>query len=224
MNPPETGSNLSFNGLTALYRIARVIGAGGAIEVIMENVLDILESSAGMKRGMISILNRENAELAVDIAKGISESSKQRGKYRMGEGVTGKVVATGRPVAIPKLKNEATFLDKTGARKNLKDTDLAFLCVPVKAGNEVVGALSVDKVSVEDAVTLEGELRFLEAVADLIAQVVLARRREQQRISALELENLELRRTLEEKGKPDEMIGNSGSMREVYRQIAQVAT
>jgi Nif-specific regulatory protein len=133
------------------------------------------------------------------------------------------VVATGRPIAIPKLRNEPTFLDKTGARKNLQDTDLAFLCVPVKAGNEVVGALSVDKVSVEDAVTLEGELRFLEAVADLIAQVVSVRRREQERISALERENLELRKTLEEKGKPDEMIGNSGSMREVYRQIAQVA-
>ena len=224
MKNPEIGSNLSFNGLAALYRIARVIGKGGGIEGIMENVLETLETYAGMKRGMISILNRENAELTVDIAKGISESGKQRGKYRIGEGITGKVVATGRPVAIPKLKNETTFLDKTGARKNIKDTDLAFLCVPIKAGNEVVGALSVDKVSVEDAVTLEGELRFLEAVADLIAQVVLARRREQQRISALERENLELRRTLEEKGKPDEMIGNSGSMREVYRQIAQVAT
>jgi len=223
MTPPEIGSKLSFNGLSALYSIARILGTGGSIDDVMMNVLEILESYAGMKRGMISIVNKDNSELTVDVAKGISESSKQRGKYRIGEGITGKVVATGRPIAIPKLRNEPTFLDKTGARKNLQDSDLAFLCVPVKAGNEVVGALSVDKVSVEDAVTLEGELRFLEAVADLIAQVVSVRRREQERISALERENLELRKTLEEKGKPDEMIGNSGSMREVYRQIAQVA-
>jgi Nif-specific regulatory protein len=219
----EIGNNLSFNALTALYRIARVIGTGGAIENIMEKTLDILETYAGMRRGMISILNQENAELTVDIAKGISETGKKRGKYRLGEGITGKVVATGRPIAIPKLKNEPTFLDKTGARKNLKDTELAFLCVPIKAGNDVVGALSVDRVAVEDNVTLESELRFLEAVADLLAQVVSARRREQERISALERENIELRRTLEEKGKPDEMIGNSGSMRVIYRQIAQVA-
>jgi Nif-specific regulatory protein len=223
MGTMEIGNNLSFNALAALYRIARVIGTGGAIEDIIGNTLDILETFAGMKRGMISILNQENAELTVEVAKGISETGRRRGKYRLGEGITGKVVATGRPIAIPKLKNETTFLDKTGARKNLKDTELAFLCVPIKAGNEVVGALSVDRVAVEDAVTLEGELRFLEAVADLIAQAVQARRREQERISALERENLELRRTLEEKGKPDEMIGNSGSMRIVYRQIAQVA-
>jgi Nif-specific regulatory protein len=223
MSPSEIASKLSFNGLAALYRIAKVLGAGGDIEGIMSNVLETLETYAGMKRGMISIVNKDNSELAVDVAKGITESGKQRGKYRMGEGITGKVVASGRPIAIPRLQNEPLFLDKTGARKNLRDADLAFLCVPVKAGNEVVGALSVDKVSFEDAVTLEEELRFLEAVADLIAQVVSVRRREQERIAALQRENLELRKTLEEKGKPDEMIGNSGSMREVYRQIAQVA-
>ncbi len=219
----EIDPHLSFNGLTALYRIARLLNSGGTMEGVMENVLEILEFNAGMKRGMISIVNPTNSEVRVDIAKGISESSKQRGKYRMGEGITGKVVATGRPIAIPKLHNEPTFLDKTGARKNLKDTDLAFLCVPIKSGDEVVGALSVDKVAVHNAKTLDGELEFLEAVADLIAQVVVARRKHQERIQALEKENLELRKTLEEKGKPDEMVGNSGSMREVYRQIAQVA-
>jgi len=219
----EFGSHLSFNGLSALYRIARLLSSGGTMEWIMENVLDILETNAGMKRGMISIVNRDKSEASVDVAKGISESSKQRGKYRLGEGITGKVIATGRPIAIPKLQNEPTFLDKTGARKNLRDSDLAFLCVPVKIGNTVVGALSVDKVAVDNSVTLEGELQFLEAVADLIAQVVGERRKQQKVIAALEQENLTLRKNLEEKGKPDEMVGNSSSMREVYRQIGQVA-
>jgi Nif-specific regulatory protein len=224
MNPSkEIGTHLSFNGLAALYRIARLLSSGGTMIGIMEKVLDILETDAGMKRGMISILDPANAELHVDIARGISESSRQRGKYRLGEGITGKVVATGRPIAIPKLRNEPTFLDKTGARKNLKDTDLAFLCVPIKSGTEIVGALSVDKVAVQDAVTLDGELQFLEAVADLIAQIVVARRKQQERILALEKENLGLRKNLEEKGKPDHMVGNSGSMREVYHQIGQVA-
>ena len=222
-NPDEIGAHLGFNGLATLYRIAHLLSSGESIEKIMEGVLDILETYAGMKRGMISILNPESSELAVDIARGISESGKRRGRYRLGEGITGRVVATGRPIAIPKLKNEPTFLDKTGARKNLKDSDLAFLCVPIKAGDDVVGALSVDKVSVEDAMTLDGELQFLQAVAGLIAQVVVARRKQQELITALERENLELRRNLEEKGKPDQMVGNSGSMREVYRQIGQVA-
>ncbi|HEX2959834.1 MAG TPA: sigma 54-interacting transcriptional regulator, partial [Chitinispirillaceae bacterium] len=221
--PSQVHSELSFNGLTALYQIAHLLASGQDLEKIMITILEILENNAGMKRGMITILSPNNEELAVDVARGISEDDKKKGKYRPGEGITGKVVATGRPIAIPTLNEEPTFLDRTGARKGLDHSDLAFLCVPIKTRNIVIGALSVDRVAVEDAITLDVELRFLEAVADLIAQVVEARRRDYDRIHALEKENLELRRTLEDKGKPDLMIGNSSSMREVYRQIGQVA-
>jgi len=221
--PAQIKTELSFNGLTALYQIAHHLASGQDLEVIMTRILEILEKNVGMNRGMITILSPNNEELAVDVARGLSESDKKKGKYRPGEGITGKVVATGRPIAIPTLNEEPTFLDRTGGRKGLDHSDLAFLCVPIKTGDMVIGALSVDRVAVEDAVTLEGELRFLEAVADLIAQVVQARRRDYDKIHALEKENLELRRTLEDKGKPDLMIGNSSSMREVYRQIGQVA-
>ncbi|MFP4163785.1 MAG: sigma 54-interacting transcriptional regulator [Chitinispirillaceae bacterium] len=217
-------SDLSFNGLTVVYKIAHLLASGQQLKDIMSSVLEILESHAGMKRGMITILSPDNEELAVDVARGVSENNKRKGKYKPGEGITGRVVATGRPVAVPTLESEPTFLDRTGARKGLKQSDLSFLCVPIKAGNTVVGALSVDKIAVDDSDTLDEELRFLEAVADLIAQAVQARRRQYDLINALEKENLELRRTLEIKGKPDQMIGNSSTMREVYREIAQVAS
>jgi Nif-specific regulatory protein len=217
-------NELSFNGLSVLYKIAHLLASGQQdLEKIMNSVLEILEINAGMRRGMITILSPDNEELALDIARGISELDKKKGKYRLGEGITGTVVETGRPIAVPTLGSEPKFLDRTGARRGLKQSDLSFLCVPIKAGNLVIGALSADRVAVVDADTLDGELRFLEAVADLIAQVVQARRREYDRLHALEKENLELRRTLEDKGKPDQMTGNSSSMREVYRQIAQVA-
>jgi len=217
---------LSFNGLAVLYRVARALAAGGELEITLENVLEALEVYAGMNRGTITILKPGNVELAVDVSRGLSAQERQRGTYKLGEGVTGKVVASGKPVAIARLSDEPTFLDKTGARENLRKTDLAFLCVPVKADNMVVGALSVDRIVTNKGTSLEGELRFLEAVADLLAQAVLARRKRSQWIEALEAENLKLRKTLEEleeHGKSEHMTGNSSSMREVYLQIAQVA-
>jgi Nif-specific regulatory protein len=216
-------SNLSFNGLSVLYQIARILSTGGQLNIVMEEILNVLENKAGMKRGMISILNAEATELVVDIAFGVPEYLRQRGRYRLGEGITGKVAQTGRAIAIPELRNEPTFLDKTGIRKDLQLNDLAFLCVPIKINQSVIGALSVDQVILDQSNTLESELHFLEAIANLIAQTVNQRRKEAERIQLLEQENWELRQILENRGRPDEMLGNSSSMREVYRYIAQVA-
>lgn len=192
----------------------------------MADVLEILEIHAGMCRGMISILSPDGSELVVDIARGITDSDREKGRYRLGEGVTGRAVETEKPILVPKLQDEPAFLDKTGARSNINQGSVAFLCVPIKVGDKAIGALSVDRPRSggdEETPVLEEELRFLEAVGDLIAQTVQLRRSSQARISSLEKENLELRRTLEDMGRPDEMIGNSSLMREVYREIGQVA-
>ncbi|MBD3347216.1 MAG: GAF domain-containing protein [Chitinivibrionales bacterium] len=220
----EINSDLSFNGVSVLYHIARVLGAGGDLEKIMVNVLEILEIHAGMNRGMITILSKDNTELILDVAHGISEPDRRRGRYRPGEGVTGKVLQSGKPIVIPKLKDEPAFLDRTGARSNLESSNIAFLCVPVKAKGNVIGTLSVDRVTNGNKDKLENELDFLEAVGDLVSQLVLERRESNERISELEKENLELRRSLEDMGRPREMIGNSSTMREVFRQIAQVSS
>jgi len=216
-------TELNFNGLSTLYQIARIVSAGGHLDTMMSEILRILELQAGMKRGMISILNKEQTELVVEIAHGVPPHLRQNGKYRIGEGITGQVAETGRAIAIPRLENQPAFLDRTGARRDLALADLAFLCVPIKAKDVLVGVLSVDVVSVEDQVTLDGELQFLEAIANLIALAVEERRVQAERISHLEQENLQLKHILENRGRPDNMIGNSSSMREMYRYIAQVA-
>ena len=219
----ELKSDLGFNGLSVLYHIARVLGQGGDLSKLMEQILEILEIHAGMNRGMISILSPDNSELVVDAARGISDHEKRRGRYRLGEGVTGKVVQTGKSILIPQIQNAPQFLNKTGARSTLSITNVAFLCVPIKVGEKVIGALSVDRITESPIEVLQNELGFLEAIADIIAQVVDERRQNQAKIAALERENLELRATLEDRGKPSEMIGNSSLMREIFRQIAQVA-
>jgi Nif-specific regulatory protein len=218
----ELKADLGFNGLSVLYHTARVLGQGGELGKIMEEILEILEIHAGMNRGMISILSPDNSEVVVDVARGISDVDKRKGRYLPGEGVTGKVVESGKSILIPSVRDEPGFLDKTGARGKLPYSNIAFLCVPIKAGEQVIGTLSVDRAEPDNEL-LENDLRFLEAIADIIAQVVNERRENQAKITALEKENLELRRTLEDIGKPSEMVGNSSLMREIFRQIAQVA-
>lgn len=219
----DSNTDLSFNGLVVLYQIARILSTGGSLSSCMMEVLRVLQELASMNRGMISLLNSTGDKLTVDVAYGVPDHLRQKGKYRLGEGITGQVAKTGQAVIISRLENEPSFLDRTGARKNLNLSDLAFLCVPIKISDKVIGVLSVDRVVLDQAVTLESELHFLEVVSNLISQVVEQRRRQTEHIFALESENKELKKILESRGRPDQMIGNSSSMREVYRYIAQVA-
>lgn len=221
--PQDTiDTELNFNGIAALYRIARVLSAGGSLSSIISEILYILETQAGMHQGMISILSSDARNPAIDVTRGIDELSR-KDRYKIDEQVISLVARTGGVVILPKSTSTGVILDKAFVSNNMKRADIAFLCVPIKISDIVIGVLSADGVAVEQDATIEGELRFLEAVADLTAQVIYKRRAEAERVFALEKENRELKQILENRGRPDEMIGNSGSMREVYRYIAQVA-
>jgi len=135
--------------------------------------------------------------------------------YRPGEGVTGKVAQTGRPMAIANLGDAALFLDRTGARKALNRKELAFLCVPVFYQGRVVGVLSADKLA-HQVENLSQEVSLLGAVAELLGKIVHFR--------AVEEENLRLRRLLAEAKRPKtNIIGRSKVIQEVLRLIDQVA-
>ena len=122
--------------------------------------MEILASSFGMERGTLTLLEPDTKELMIRVAHGLSEDEIKRGKYKIGEGITGKVVETGGPVIVPSIGQEPLFLDRTGARRNIDRDRIAFLCVPLKLENEVVGVLSVDKVRSQSD-TLESDLRLL---------------------------------------------------------------
>ena len=66
-------------------------------------------------------------------------------------------------------------------------------------------------------------MRILSIVASMIANNVRARREAAIQRQLLEHEILRLRQELEGKFRPENIIGNSSVMRDVYRQIQQVA-
>ena len=129
---------------------------------------------------------------------------------------------TGRPAVVPHISDEPLFLDRTGARKGLRKEDVSFICVPIKLGNEVIGALSADRLF-EEGVSFEEDVRLLSIIASMIAQAVRLRRSAQEERHRLLEENLRLQSQLEERFRPSNIIGNSKVMQTVYDLIAQVS-
>jgi Nif-specific regulatory protein len=205
--------------LTALLEVSQALGSTLDTRAAVEKVLEILDRELGMKRGAIALLEGDGV-LKIQYAYGLSEGERQRGRYKVDEGVTGKVVASGRPIIVPQVSKEPLFLYRT--RKRSPDTEESFICVPIKERRKTVGALSITYPYKQNR-NYEDSVQLLTIVTSMIAQSLrLAQLVEQER-AQLQDENALLKRELQQKYDFRNIVGTSKEMRDVYEQIAQVA-
>jgi Nif-specific regulatory protein len=208
--------------MNALYEITEAIHSSLDMRRSLYRILDLLSEHLGMSRGSITLLNPETSEIHVEVAHGISPSERTKGRYRLGEGVTGRVIETGRPMAVPHIDTEPLFLDRMGARSAMDKSKISFICVPIKEGNRTIGALSADR-TFEAATPLEEDVRLLTVISSLIAQKVSLLEKVNREKEKLQEENIRLRRELDRKYSFTNIIGNSRKMQEVFYLITQVA-
>lgn len=208
--------------LSLLFEISRRLEESLDLREVVGPILEAMAKQMGMLRGTLTLLDRETGEIFIEEAYGLSQSQREKGRYKLGEGVTGKVVQTGQPAVVPHISKDPMFLNRTGARKNLKKKDISFICVPIKLGKDTIGALSADRLF-EENVSFEEDVRLLTIIASMIAQAVQLRRSIQEERKLLEEENIRLKEKLKDKFRPSNIIGNSNAMQVVYDLIAQVA-
>ncbi len=208
------------NDLDLLYEITQVLTAPGPLPRSLQQILQILAQRMGMCRGTITILNPETSELQIEVAQGLTAAARRRGRYKLGEGITGRVVETGEPAVVPRVSQEPLFLNRTRSRGQEKD-EISFLCVPVKINHQTIGALSVDRL--HRNLNLDKDLRLLTIIASIIAQAVntlLLIDREKDRLRD---ENIKLKGELQERYQVGNIVGTSSRMRQVFEMVQRVA-
>jgi len=209
----------TFEEITLLYEISKTLNEYLDLKKSLCRVLDILSDSMGMTRGVITILNPLRNEIFIEVAHGLPQTTIDNVKYKLGEGITGRVIKTGGPIAIPKISEEPLFLDRTSREGK---QEMSFLCVPIKKDNQVIGALSVDK-PFEASYPLERGIKLLSVIATMLALHVINLETIRLEKKRLKSENRRLRRELENKYSLNSIIGRSNKMREVFQMIYQVS-
>lgn len=205
-----------------LVDISEALSSSLDLEESFESILKVLSDSLEMKRGTIALVDPLTNELRIEVAHGLTKMEKERGHYKIGEGITGKVVETGQPMIVPDIEAEPMFLDRTQARKNLKEREFAFLCVPIKAGNKIIGALSVDHLFRADT-SYEEDIKLLTIIASMLGQAVRVRDLADKEKQAVVSENVQLRQQLKGKYKFGNVIYTSPAMEAVLESARQVA-
>ncbi|MDP2002753.1 MAG: GAF domain-containing protein, partial [Desulfurivibrionaceae bacterium] len=208
--------------LATLYEITRALASSDDLRKCLEESLTVLAARTSLGNGAVTIANPLTGQIETEVAPGMTAEARKRGIYKFGEGITGRVVASGAPIVVPQISQEPLFLNKTRVRGEKSQDALSFLCVPIKHGAKTIGALSVDR-SYHEGLDFEKDLQFLTVLSGLIAQTVVRIQAVNQERERLVQENTQLRRELSEKYRVASIVSNSNRMQEVFEMIHRVA-
>jgi Nif-specific regulatory protein len=159
------------------------------------------------------------------VATGSSAQAARQVRYRMGEGITGRVVQSGRPVVVPRVSREPLFLNRSGVfpkGRGGKEEELTFVCVPIKVDTKTVGALGV-ALAYDKERNYDEETKFFGIVGSMIGQGLRVQKLVEGERRRLLDENSKLRLELKERYDLRNIVGNSRPMQQVYEQVAQAA-
>jgi len=191
------------------------------LRAALHRVLEILGRHHGAIRSTLALLDEDENQIVVEAAEGAVKSN-ARARYALGEGITGQVVQSGRPIVVPQVSREPTFLHRAAERPELPAQELTYISVPIVLNRKPAGALGVDLKFKPDR-DYDRAVKFLNIVASMVAQALKVQRLIEAERRRLVDENTHLRQELQERYDFSNIIGNSGPMRQVYEQIAQVA-
>jgi Nif-specific regulatory protein len=209
--------------LSILNEIGRILSATLELREAFGQIMQSISDKMDMHRGALVLLDESTGRLRTEAAVGMTPDEMERGKYALGEGITGNVVATGRPRVVADVRSEPDFLNRTGRlNPSTTATPISFICVPIRIEGRTAGALSVDKpFAGEDR--LRSDHKFLEIIAAFLAQAIQINRIVMRQKEQLLEENAQLRAQVRDRYRFDNIIGDSPAMHEVFATVGQVA-
>jgi Nif-specific regulatory protein len=212
--------------LSTIYEVCRILGDSLDISRTFRAALNVLAAQLGLSRAMI-VLSDDEGTLMVHSAVGLSRDQEQRGRWHSGEGVIGRVHASGLPVVLPNVQGSEEFIDRTGAFGPQEGKRLAFLVFPLKADQQTLGVLAAQR-EVEGVARLSDDQRVLTMVATLLAQSVALHRAVSEEHHRLQQETTRLQKALTKENVSrryslDNVVGQSRRMQQVFAEVHQAA-
>ena len=219
-----TRHNQSSVELFAIYEVSKILSSSLDLQQTLREVLRLLSYHLQMQRGRICLLT-DDSTLKLIAALGMSQEEMERGQYRAGEGIVGRIVKTGMPAVVPNLADEPLFLNRTGGRSDIAEVVISLVGVPIKAAGECIGVLTIDRISDDGyAGNFDSDVRLLTMVANLIGQTVRLHRTVAEERRFMMREKFRLQKEVSKVDyQVDNVVCSSKRMQEVLAQVHRVA-
>ncbi|MBE0434543.1 MAG: nif-specific transcriptional activator NifA [Methylomicrobium sp.] len=201
--------------LDTLFQVSQLLNSTRDLRDKLRGILEILHKRNGLHFGMITL--REVDDDSMSICEVYGDNIDKSVRYQPGEGLVGAILDEGSTIVVDRITDEPRFLSRLG----VYNPDLPFIGSPLAVDQgEVVGILAAQPV---EASFLGEKARFLEMVANLIAQSVNSLRAIERKQDQLTNERDYLKQELVKNYRFENIIGHSEPMLRVFDIIRQVA-
>lgn len=184
--------------LSILYSIGKSVTTLLDQEKVLNRIVEAAVYVTGAEEGTLMLVDKDSGELYMRAARGLGEKYARGFRLRVEDSIAGQVVRTGQPFLesgdAQRLKVKTGYLVKS------------LMYVPLKAGQEVIGVLSVDN-KVSNTPFTESDVYLLSALADYASiAIVNARLYTEVKSFSEELEQKVVERTKELQEAQEQLI------------------
>lgn len=203
----------------SIYEISKAVTSSTNYEKNLRYISNILTTLTGFDNVLIALKEEDSDKIKLfGNSKNIT--------FEKGEGIIGKVWKHGIPIVINDITKEEFFLNKT--KRNLdsyKNKKVAFIAVPIKIENEVLGVLAVDKSNIRNE-PLDKYVKFLIMVGNILGQSIKLISKMEKEKRKLEEEKSYLEKQINmliSKSGIDGIIGKSKQILEIIDTIKKIS-
>ncbi len=153
----------------ALHQVARLLSVATDLTKAFTAALGVLRSHLGLENGTVSLFDPVTGDVFIEAAPEMDDAARIQGRLRPGEGIVGRVFATGMPAVVPDLADEALFLNRTGTWRDTAVDRRALHAVPIRDGRATLGVLTADRRWDAGPFSFDRDAKVLAVVAAMFA-------------------------------------------------------
>ena len=213
--------------LLLLREVMKLVGRSLAPGFVLREMLHLMSELLGLNRGRIVLRDAREGDDPSPVARiahayGLTAEEAARGVYRPGEGITGRVLATGMPAIVQDVDAEPGFLFRSVPRDRLPPQTVAFVALPVVVDGRTQGVLACHRIRSRQR-HLNDDLAVLGLLATLTGQLLQLQRLVDEQTRALQERNQELARALEVNTARYGLIGRSPPLLQALGELERVS-
>jgi len=203
-------------------QVMSLVGKSLSPEVVLREMLHLLSELLGLNRGRV-VLRDEGSETArIHYAYGMTRQEMARGVYQPGDGVTGRVLATGQLTIVQDIDQEPRFLLRTVRREDLPSGPVSFIAMPIKIDRQTVGVVACHRIRSRMR-TLSDDLTVLRILSTLAGQLLQLQQSLLAKTKVLEQRNEILTKALQAEATRYGIVGTAPSLLKAISELERVS-